>query len=86
MAPRQAERNAESRTSLIEPYYSAYLMQLWLFCFVLLPCLPGREATGSQNLQQMRTLLGSRIGHLKFHKTYECVSAQISGIVSFIQA
>ena len=55
-----------------------------LFCFVLLTCLAGREATGSQNLLKMRIQLGSRRGCLKFHKTYECVSAEGSGKVSFI--
>ena len=57
-----------------------------LFCFVFLPCLTGREATGSQNLLKMRMLLGSRRGRLKFHKTYACLSAEGSGVVSFIQA
>ena len=59
-----------------------------LFCFVLLPCLTGREATGSHNLLEMRMLLGSRRGRLKFHKTYPCVSAEVrvACVVSFIQA
>ena len=53
---------------------------------MLLPCLAGREATGSQNLQKMRMLLGSRRGHLKLHKTYACLSAEVSGKVLLIQA
>ena len=57
-----------------------------LFCFVLLPCLAGREATGSKNLLKMRILLGSRRGRLKFHKTYACASAEGSGVVTLFQA
>ena len=53
---------------------------------MLLPCLAGREATGSQNLLKMRTLLGSRRGHLKFHKTYTYASAEGSGVVTLFQA
>ena len=53
---------------------------------MLLPCLAGREATGSQNLLKMMMLLGSRRGCLKFHKTYMCVSAEGSRVVTFIQA
>ena len=57
-----------------------------LFCFVLSPCLAGREATGSHNLLKMRILLGSRRGRLEFHKTYACASAEGSGVVSQIQS
>ena len=53
---------------------------------MLLPCLAGREATGSQNLLKMRILLGSRRGRLKFHKTYTCASAEGSGVVTLFQA
>ena len=34
----------------------------------------------------MRMLIGSRKGHLKFHKTYACLSAEGSGVVTQIQA
>ena len=53
---------------------------------MLLPCLAGREATGSKNLLKMRMLLGSRRGHLKFHQTYACASAEGSGVVKLFQA
>ena len=72
--------------SLKERYYSAYLMNCDLIGFVLLPCLAGREATGSQNLLKMRILLPSRRGPLKFHITYTCVSAEGSGVVTLFQA
>ena len=35
---------------------------------------------------QMRILLGSRRGHLKFHKMYVCASTEGSGVITFIQA
>ena len=34
----------------------------------------------------MRTLIGSRRGRLKFHKTYVCASAEGSGVVTLFQA